>query len=359
MQWSFPLFRVGGTEIRIHLTFFLLLLWFGTIHFRQGGMNAALYGVAFILAVFACVVLHELGHAAAARRYGIATPKITLLPIGGLAELERMPEKPREEIVVALAGPAVNVVIAAVLLIFMQFSFDPSSMAEIEDPARGFLPRLAAVNVILVLFNLIPAFPMDGGRVLRAVLSMYFPRLQATEISARIGQATAFGFGFLGLLTGNVLLIFVAIFVYIAAAAEAQQTQLADITRSMAMREAMITKYEALGPQSRLSDAAKALLRTTQHEFPVVSDEGRLLGVLTRSALVSATADHGESYEVSNVMQTEIPFFRPYDRLDRALEAMRKSNAPAIGVVDGHERLVGYVTIENIGEAMMLRGARK
>lgn len=357
MQWSFPLVRVGGTEIRIHLTFFLLLLWFGIIHFQQGGANAAIYGIAFIIAIFACVVLHELGHALAARRYGIATPRITLLPIGGLAELERMPENPREEIIVALAGPLVNVVIAGVLLAWLGFTLDPSAMAKIEDPAAGFLPRLAAVNIILVLFNLIPAFPMDGGRVLRALLAIRYPRVRATEIAARIGQATAFAFGFLGLLSGNVLLIFVAIFVYVAAAAEAHQTMLMDITRAMAVREAMITSYKSLEPGSTLADAASVLLHTTQHEFPVIDGDGKLRGVLTRSSLVEATGQHGTDYPVIEAMTRDIPLLRTYDRLDRAVDAMRKASAPAVGVVDGKERLVGYVTIENIGEVMMLRSA--
>jgi Zn-dependent protease/CBS domain-containing protein len=358
MQWSFPLFRVAGSELRIHITFFLILLWFGIIHFQQGGIAAAISGIAFILAIFACVLLHEFGHALAARRFGIATPRITLLPIGGLAEMERMPEKPSEEIIVAVAGPLVNVVIALILLIYLGFALDPEAISSLEDPTTGFIQRLAAVNIILVLFNMIPAFPMDGGRVLRALLAMRYTRVQATETAARIGQMTAFLFGFLGLLSGNVILIFVAIFVYIAAAAEAQQTLMIDITRTMAAREAMITKFESLAPGATLEDAAKALLRTTQHEFPVVDHEGKLLGILTRADLVSSTSEHGNDYPVVEAMQTEIPAFRTYDRLDKALAEMQKSKAPAIAVTDASQRLLGYITLENIGEVMMLRSAR-
>jgi Zn-dependent protease/CBS domain-containing protein len=358
MQWSFPLLRLAGSEIRIHLTFFLLLLWFAIIHFQQGGGAAAVSGVLFILAIFACVLMHEFGHALAARRFGIKTPRITLLPIGGLAEMERMPEKPSEEIIVAIAGPLVNVAIAVALLAYMGFTFDPEALASLENPANGFIPRLAAVNIILVLFNLIPAFPMDGGRVLRALLAMRYPRTRATEIAARIGQFAAFLFGFLGLLSGNVLLIFVAIFVYIAAAAEAQQTMLTDVTRSMAVREAMITSFETLQPGATLEDAANLLLRTTQHEFPITDGEGKLLGILTRADLVAATGEHGARHPVTEAMRTDIPVFRTYDRLDKALDAMRQRNSPAIAVNDGKERLIGYVTSENVGEVMMLRSAQ-
>jgi stage IV sporulation protein FB len=180
MAWSFPIGRLFGSEIRIHVTFFLLLAWIAIAHYQQGGTQAAIEGVAFILALFACVVAHEFGHALAARRYGIRTPDITLLPIGGLARLERMPEKPSEEIIVALAGPAVNVVIAGVLIVIMNARFDMVALQGLDNPALDFMVRLASVNIFLVLFNLIPAFPMDGGRVLRAVLSLWYPRTQAT-----------------------------------------------------------------------------------------------------------------------------------------------------------------------------------
>ena len=168
MSWSFPIGRLFGSEIRVHVTFLLLLAWIGIAHYQQGGTQAAIQGIAFILALFACVIAHEFGHALTARRYGIRTPDITLLPIGGLARLERMPEKPSQEILVALAGPAVNVVIAAVLILFMNSRFDMEALQRLDNPGLSFIVRLASVNIFLVLFNLIPAFPMDGGRVLRA-----------------------------------------------------------------------------------------------------------------------------------------------------------------------------------------------
>ena len=356
MAWSFTIARIFGSEVRIHITFFLLLLWIGVAHYQQGGMPAAITGVIFILALFACVVAHEFGHALMARRYGIRTPDITLLPIGGLARLERMPEKPQQEIAVALAGPAVNVVIAAVLILVLGAGIDADALQALENPAVSFLARLASVNVFLVVFNLIPAFPMDGGRVLRAVLAMRYSRVHATQIAARVGQGLAFVFGFLGMM-GNPMLIFIAIFVYLAATAEAQQTGLQDVARNISVRDAMITHYEALGPQATIGDAADALLHTTQHEFPVIDGGGHLRGVLTRNAMIKALSVTGPGTPVLDAMATNIPVIGLNSRLEKALQAMQAANAPAIGVIDADQRLVGYISPENIGELMMIRSA--
>lgn len=359
MQWSFPILRIAGTDIRIHVTFFLLLLWIGIVQFQAGGQAAAIEGVAFIIAIFACVVLHELGHALAARRYGIKTPRITLLPIGGVAELERMPENPMHEIVVAVAGPLVNVVIAAILIYGFGAVLNADTLAAMEDPARNFLSRLAAVNVILVLFNLIPAFPMDGGRVLRALLATHYSRTRATDIAARIGQAVAFLFGFLGLLSGNVLLVFVAIFVYLAASGEAMAVNLQDIARTMKVRDAMISRFETLGPRSTLSDAADLLLATAQHEFPVVDGSGSLRGVLTREDMVAAISKSGRQTPVMDVMAREVPLVSADGDLDAALRTLQTGHAPVIGVAGPDGRLVGYINRENIGELLMVRSAER
>lgn len=357
MQWSYPVFRVGGTEIRIHLTFLMLLAWIGIAYFQEGGTAAAIEGVGFIVAVFACVVLHELGHATAARRYGIGTRRITLLPIGGVAELERLPEKPLEEVVVALAGPLVNVVIAAFLIVVLGAAVGAEALTSMEDPRVAFVARLAAVNVWLVLFNLLPAFPMDGGRVLRALLATRHSRVRATEIAGTIGQFAAFAFGFIGLVAGNVLLLFVAIFVYLAATAEMQATGLQDAARAVDVRDAMISRFESLPATASLDEAAQALLRTTQHEFPVVDGAGRLHGVLTLAALVTGLRQGGSREPVVEAMSSDIPVVREHEKLSVALEHLQRGAAPAVGVVDAEDTLVGYVTIENIGELMMLRGA--
>jgi Zn-dependent protease len=212
MSWSLTIGRFGATTLRVHLTFFLLLAWIGVSAWLKGGAPAARDSVLFIALIFGCVVLHEFGHILMARRFGIETPDVILLPIGGVALMPRMPEKPAQELAVAVAGPMVNVVIAFFLFLLLG-AIHPDNLVRIDDPRVSLLARLAAANVFLVLFNMIPAFPMDGGRVLRALLAMKLGGARATQVAASVGQAFAFALGFLGLF-GNPLLIFIAIFVY-------------------------------------------------------------------------------------------------------------------------------------------------
>src|ERR1700724_945769 len=222
MSWSLTIGRFGATTVRVHLTFFLLLAWIGVSAWEKGGLPAARDSVLFIALIFTCVVLHEFGHIIMARRFGIETPDVILLPIGGVARMPHMPQKPAQDLAVAIAGPMVNVAIAFLLFLVLG-TIQTDDLARIEDPRVSFLARLAAANVFLIIFNMIPAFPMDGGRVLHAVLAMNTGGARATQIAASIGQALAFVLGFLGLF-GNPLLVFIAIFVDIAAAGEAWMT---------------------------------------------------------------------------------------------------------------------------------------
>jgi stage IV sporulation protein FB len=357
MSWSITIARVAGSEIRIHLTFLLLLAWIGIAAFFSGGVGAALENVAFIVAIFVCVVLHELGHALAARRYGISTPDITLLPIGGVARLSKLPENPWQEMVIAVAGPLVNVVIAALIILVLGTHLDPSALEALDNPAPGFWARLASVNIFLVLFNLIPAFPMDGGRVLRAALAVRMGRGRATELAAQIGQALAFGFGFLGLISGNPILVFIAIFVYLAAGAEAGQTSLVEIARQVTVGDAMITHFDTLGPTATLADAGAKLIETTQHEFPVVDGSGYLRGMLTRDRLVKSMREKGPDMAVIEVMLRDIPSLERSEKLDRALKLMQEHRLPAVAVTDADGRFSGYVSQENITELWMLKEA--
>jgi stage IV sporulation protein FB len=356
MAWSIPLLKVAGTEIRMHLTFLILLAWIGIQEYLWGGSAAALDGILFIIAVFACVVLHELGHAVAARRYGIATPDITLLPIGGLARLSRMPDNPGEEVVIAVAGPLVNVVIAAILVALggrIDFTGTMTTAGVIPE----FLTRLATVNVFLVLFNLIPAFPMDGGRVLRALLTYPLGRQRATAIAARIGQGLAFLFGFLGLMSGNAILVFIAIFVFIAASAEAGEATLRAVARRVPVERAMVRVFETLTPASTVDDAVNALLRTTQHEFPVVDGGGQLRGFLERDVMIRALKATGPETPVLDVMRRDVPVVRVGQPLDLAVRLMQEHTVGEIGVLDPAGRLVGYVSRENLAEFMMIEDA--
>ncbi len=356
MSWSIPIGVVGGTVIRIHVTFVLLLLWIGIAQYAQGGAQAAVQGVAFVVLVFVCVVLHEFGHVFAARRYGVTTPDITLLPIGGVARLTRIPENPSQELVIAVAGPLVNVVIAAVLYLILG-KFTPFAGTEVQNPGVDMLTRLASVNVFLVLFNAIPAFPMDGGRVLRALLAYRLGFTRATQVAATVGQGLAFLFGLVGLF-GNPLLLFIALFVYLGASAEAHSVQMRQVARGMLAADAMITDFETLSPNSSVDDAVQALIRTTQHEFPVVDGGGQLRGVLTREVMIHALKQEGGTAPVIGVMARDIPIVQPRQSLEEALRLLQEGGAPAVGVMGDDGRLVGYITTENIGEIMMVNAAQ-
>ncbi len=220
MSWSFKFARVAGIDLKIHFTFLLFLIWIGFSYFSVGGIVAARQGVLFILLLFGCVLLHELGHALTAKKFGIGTTDITLLPIGGVARLERIPQDPKQELVIAIAGPLVNVAIAILLIFYLGHRASMSDFQDLNTPRVAMLSKLATVNIGLVLFNLIPAFPMDGGRILRSILAMRMNYLRATEIAAFVGQALAIAFGILGFF-GNAFLIFIAFFVFMGAQQEA------------------------------------------------------------------------------------------------------------------------------------------
>lgn len=356
MTWSIPIGSVRGTVIRIHLTFVLFLLWIGINYYLQGGVAAATQGLAFILLLFLCVLLHEFGHVFAARRYGVQTPDITLLPIGGVARLARIPEHPTQELVIALAGPAVNVVIAAIIIAGLG-GLMPFNAYQVQNPGTGLFSRLAWVNIFLVLFNAIPAFPMDGGRVLRALLAYRLGHARATQIAAAIGQGVAFLLGVLGLF-GNPLLLFIAVFVFLGASAESHAVQLRQATRALIVADAMITHFETLSPQSRVEDAVQCLIRSTQHEFPIVDGAGRLRGVLARDKMIQALREQGPDTPVIEVMQRDIPVINHREPLEHALRMLQDRSLPALGASDSSGRLIGLITLENIGEMMMVQTAR-
>ncbi|WP_171228607.1 site-2 protease family protein [Ruegeria sp. HKCCA4008] len=355
MTWSFSLGRLLGSELRVHVTFFLLLAWVGFAAYSAGGLPAAIDNLLFVLALFACVVAHEFGHALMARRFGIKTPDITLLPIGGLARLERMPEKPMQEVLVALAGPAVNIVIWVILVAFGA-GVPIETLSQIDSPGIGFLNRLAYINLLLAVFNMIPAFPMDGGRVFRALLCLRMDRVKATRVAAVGGQIVAVGLGFLGLSSGNPFLVLIAVFVFIAANAESQDVALRTAARRVLARDAMITEFHALSPDDTLSTAAQAVIHTTQHEFPVLDSSQALLGFVTRERLFAALAsDQPRSAPATSIMDAAVPSVSLTTGLETVLEHLH-NGAPAIAVVTRGGRMMGYITRENIGELMVIQG---
>jgi Zn-dependent protease len=357
MRWSLHLAKVAGIDVKLHVTFLLFLGFIGFSYYFAGGLAAAAEALLLVCSVFACVVLHEFGHALTARRFGILTPDITLLPIGGVARLERMPEHPSQEIAVAIAGPLVNVVIAAVLWVIVGLSGMPDPGA-IEHAGGSFLHKLLGINVGLVLFNLIPAFPMDGGRILRALLAKFMDYARATQIAATVGQCLAFVFGLVGLLWGWPMLVLIAFFIFIGAGSEAAMAQLRTLSTSgLRVGSVMVTDFQVLPREATLNDAIDALLRTSQHDFPITDQLGHVVGLLTRDALLEGLRQHGPTVAVTRVMRTQIPSVHHSMLFDRAFETLQQCHCPALPVLDSAGKLVGLFTPENVGEMMMIQRA--
>ncbi|MCS6950698.1 MAG: site-2 protease family protein [bacterium] len=354
MRWSWKIGEYAGIAVYVHTTFLLLVGWIALLHWLQlRTFQAVVNGVVFILLLFGCVLLHEFGHALMAKRYGIRTRDITLLPIGGVARLERMPEKPVQELWVALAGPAVNVVIFLLLYFFLQAR---SALLAMEaDMVRGSLwSRLMTVNLFLALFNLLPAFPMDGGRVLRAVLAMRMDYVQATNIAAALGQAMAFLFGFLGLFL-NPFLLFIAFFVWIGAAQEASMVQMRSALGGIPVQRAMLTDFRTVAPDDPLERVVELILSGWQQDFPVVED-GRVTGILTRSDLLNALAQQGMSRLVREVMQREFEVADAAEMLENVLPRLQACTCHSMPVLRGGE-LVGLLTMDNVGEFLLIQSA--
>jgi Zn-dependent protease/CBS domain-containing protein len=362
MGWSLNLGSVAGTVVRVHITFLLFLGWIFFASWASGGSAAAWQGLAFMLLLFACVLAHEFGHIFTARYFGVSTPDVVLLPIGGVARLERIPEEPWEEFLVAIAGPLVNVAIALALVVLAGAQLKTGNLAAVESANASLIDRLAAVNLFLALFNMIPAFPMDGGRVLRALLATRTGYVRATEIAAFIGQGVAFALGFIGLFN-NPMLIFIAIFVYLAASSEAHLVAIRAMSRGVPVSTAMMTQFATLTPEAPIDEAVQTLLRTSQSEFPVVDADHKPVGVLGRNDLIRALKERGGDARIADAMSTQVPTIGQRRCLEDAFRLLQEKSAPAVAVVDNAGRLVGLVTSETVGEMMMLhqalpRGAR-
>jgi Zn-dependent protease/CBS domain-containing protein len=355
MKWSIRLGKLAGIDVYLHFTFLLLLAFLGFTYWRATqDVGSSLQGMAFILSLFGCVVLHELGHALMARRYGIRTRDITLLPIGGVARLERMPEQPMQEFWVAVAGPAVNLVIAAVLFVGLAVTGGLSQSEEVTFTGGSFWQRLMAVNLLLVAFNLLPAFPMDGGRVLRALLSTRLGRRRATAIAANVGQGMAIlfvGFGFFY----NPFLIFIGIFVYLGAQAEAGSVEMQSALAGLRVRDAMMTRFRTLARQDSLAKAVQELLAGSQQDFPVLEDD-RPVGMLRRNDLVKALSEGRGEGPVAEAMCPDCETVEEGAPLKGVVETMHARQCSTMPVVaDG--RLVGLLTLENISEVIMVNTA--
>ena len=358
MRWSWKIGRLAGINVYLHATFLLMIIFILFIYWMEGhSALLALRGVAFALVMFACIVLHELGHALTARKYGIRTRDIILLPIGGVARLERMPEEPRQELLVALAGPAVNVVIAAGVSVLLAAAGSPPTLKQLGNlrwVGGHFLTEVVTMNVWLALFNLLPAFPMDGGRVLRALLATRLEYTQATQIAAQVGQGMAFLFGLVGLFL-NPFLLFIALFVWMGASEEAAMVQMRTSLGGVPVQRVMLTDFRTLTADDTLATAVDHVLAGWQQDFPVVFGD-HVLGILTREDLIRAVAQQGAAAPVREAMRRDVESVDSHDMLEPAMATLRKCNCRSIPVLHkGH--LVGMLTADNVGEFIMIQSA--
>lgn len=358
MGGSITLGHIKGIRVAVHWSFFILLAWIaGAKAMEDGAISGVLLEVVFVCVIFLCVLLHELGHALTAARYGVRTRDITLLPIGGVASLEKMPEKPIQEFFVAIAGPLVNVVILLFLLPFMLYVNGwPDEIATIDLTSDSFLLHVAIVNMMLVAFNLIPAFPMDGGRVLRSLLALRLGRLKATRIAALTGQLFAVGFVIFGFFA-NPMLILIGVFVFMGAQAEWRAVAQDEAFQDVRVGQLITANFRVLHPTQPVREAADALLQDYATDF-LVMEEGVVAGVITRDEIIRAFSEGAMEKPVSDFMRGDIPALSVNDPLSNAWSMMRSSGLPLLPVL-ANGQLEGIVTSENLAEYFALRWAGK
>ncbi len=355
MKWSWKFTRIAGIDIYIHATFLLLIYLVGISYWNEHGtVEAVISGVSFILALFGCVVLHEFGHSLTARRYGIQTRSITLLPIGGVAALEKMPDDPRQEINVAIAGPAVNFAIALILYVYLDMRHTPITAQELTATGGSFAFRLMMVNLFIGAFNLLPAFPMDGGRILRAALAMRMDHAVATKKAASVGQFLALGMGLLGVLY-NPFLVFIAVFIWFGASMENSAEQLKSILSHASVRHAMLREFHTLSPDDTLTKAIELTLAGSQKDFPV-GYHNNLQKVLHHSELIRGLQERGEHARISELPLQTILTADANEPLGKLLERMQGNPAQMICIIDAGQ-VVGLLNLENILELIKIQNA--
>lgn len=346
-----------GIRITVHWTFLILIAYITFIAYRQGSNTVQiLFSILFILLIFVCVVLHELGHALAAKRYGINTRGITLLPIGGVASLDKIPEEPRRELFVAIAGPLVNVGIAALLFLFLLLSgFDFYNFNIVDDDYGRILPSLMVVNILLVLFNVIPAFPMDGGRIFRALLAMKLNRVKATNIAARTGQAFAVLFTIYGLYKNNIFLIVIAGFVFLAAQAELKDVQIKSLLKGKQVRDLLIRTFTPVHPKLPLRNVVEHLLNGHEEEFIVIDDD-KPVGILTKNNIIKGISQHGQDIFTESVMEKDFFTAKIDDLVKDVFEKMQSTDFRTVPV-EQNGFIIGVLDVKNINEFMMINQA--
>jgi Zn-dependent protease/predicted transcriptional regulator len=355
MKYSLYLGKVSGIKISIHWTFLILILWIVLGNLRRGSdINEIMWSVGFVLTIFVCVILHELGHALAAQRFNIKTRDIIILPIGGVAQLESMPEKPKEELIVALAGPLVNFIISAALFPFVKFS---SEVGELDLNGIGpsnFLPALMSINIWLALFNLIPAFPMDGGRVLRALLGFKLSHAKATRIAATVGQVLAIAFVFFGFMS-NPFLIFIGLFIFLGAQTEATYSESKLLLKGFTVNDVTMREIPTIDEGAPIKEAVLKLLNSQTRNY-LVTKAGEPVGTLSREQIIKALAEKGEGTYVRELDDKDLVILESEMPLEHAWRLMQERKKPLMPVMaNGH--LIGVVDDENIAEFILIRTA--
>ncbi|MFN8567586.1 MAG: site-2 protease family protein [Kouleothrix sp.] len=360
MNWSFRFTRVAGIDIKIHITFFLILLLGALQWGGRFGMAGALFGILLMILLFVCVTLHELGHSLVAQRFGVPVREIVLLPLGGVALMSRNPSRPLHELLIAAAGPLVNLAIAVVLFA-LAGAANPLDVLNGQGLVGGQLPApsfqlmlawLLAANISLVLFNLIPAFPLDGGRMLRAVLAMFMHYQRATRIATIIGQVIAIGLGVYGFLSGNILLALVALFVFVGAGQENAEGQARTVLETRRVGDAYNKHALTLQIGERVSSVANYILTSYQPDFAVMQ-AGQPIGIVTRTDVLHALATDTADGYVTGIMQREIVRVEASASLESVRELMNAQGARVVAVYDGSSYL-GLVSLEDIAEAFMV-----
>jgi stage IV sporulation protein FB len=352
MRWSFALGNIAGTTVRIHWTFVIFLTWIVFAAYAANGPAGALSSGLFFVLLFGSVLLHEFGHIFTARRFGVRTPDVVLLPIGGVSQMERIPEKPRQELLIALAGPTVNIIIGGLLVLVLGGLPQQPDMT-MTNLGKHLWTHLAFTNFALAIFNLLPAFPMDGGRALRALLASRLGYARGTHAAAITGQVFAVGLGLLGLASGNFILLLIAMFVYFAAGAESGMAQLRAASLGASVADVMITRFETLSADATVENAAQALIHSPQRKFLVTSHDGRVEGLVTRDLIAGALREGHVDAHVGTIMKTDVPTISPRHTADHAIGLMQ-GGAPAVAVIDEAGKLVGMLTLENVVELMLL-----
>ena len=357
MKGSFKIGNIAGISIFIHWTFSLLIAFIIYRNYRAGhNAEQIIWSVVFILSIFVTVLLHELGHSLAAKRYNIKTKDITLLPIGGLARLESIPEKPTEELVVAIAGPAVNIVLALVTSFFITIPDIKELTVQLSGGINSgnFFLNFFIVNIWLAVFNLIPAFPMDGGRVLRALLAMKFERHIATNIAATIGQVIAVGFVIIGFFISPFLII-IGLFIFIAAKAESEYTTAKSILSGYKVKDVLMKEYKTIDANATIKTAVHILLNG-QYKYFLVTENNKPIGTLSRDEMIKALSEQGENEIIYNVMNRNLIVLHADSPLENAYQQAQEHKSTLMPVMENNQ-LIGTLDTENILEFIMVKGA--